>query len=254
MPVSAPHRAGSAPSAGTPAWWAARPATSAPVPRRGRPSRRFEDILEAAAQVVDEEGPGGFNMRELADRLGTSTATLYRHVAGKEELMVYVVEHVLGEFRAPEDSDEGAPRDWREALRRFAFQFRSVLVRHPNMLPLLVAQLPMGPNALAIRERIVGMLSGFGFSPPLAARAYNTLAQYVLGSAITQPGSSRPEEAAAIGGYYRGLDPTAYPHIVSAADALTTMRLEEGFLAGLEIVLDGIDRAARSDSWSARPN
>jgi AcrR family transcriptional regulator len=184
-------------------------------------------------------------MRELADRLDTSTATLYRHVTGKEELMVYVVDRMLGEVYAPEDSDEGAPRDWREGIRRFSFQFRSVLARHPNMLPLFVAQLPLGPNALAIRERVVAMLVRFDFSAQLAARVYNTVAQYVLGSAITQPGSPRPEEAAAIGEYYRTLDPEAYPHIVSAADALTTMRLDEGFTAGLEIVLDGIDRTRR---------
>jgi AcrR family transcriptional regulator len=194
-------------------------------------------------RVVDEEGPAGFNMRELADRLETSTATLYRHVTGKEELMVYVVDRVLGEVRAPEDSDEGAPRDWREGMRRFAFQFRSVLARHPSMLPLFVVQLPLGPNALTIRERVVAMLTRFGFSAQLAARSYNTVAQYVLGSAITRPGSPMPEEAAAIGEYYRALDREAYPHVVAAADALTTMRLEEGFIAGLEIVLDGIDRA-----------
>ena len=201
-----------------------------------------------AAQVIDEEGVLAFNMRELADRLDTSTATLYRHVTGKEELEVYVVERILGEVQGPYNSDEGTPRTWREAMRRFAFQFRSVLSRHPNVLPLLAAQLPLGPNALAIRERIVAMLAEFGFSEQLAARAYNTLTQYVLGSAVVQPGSPVPDEAAAIGDYYRTLDPEAFPHIVSAADALTAMRLEDGFLAGLEIVLDGIDRARRRPS------
>jgi AcrR family transcriptional regulator len=39
-----------------------------------------------ASELLDEVGINAFNMRLLAERLNTSTTTLYRHVAGKEEL------------------------------------------------------------------------------------------------------------------------------------------------------------------------
>jgi len=194
---------------------------------------------------VDEEGDSGFNMRLLADRLGTSTATLYRHVTGKEELMVHVVERLLGEVQMPGGPRHSGRGTWQDAMRRMAVQYRGVLARHPNMLPLVVAQLPIGPNALALRERSIATLTGFGFSRGLAARAFTTILQYVVGSALAQRGDPGPAEAAAIGDYYRTLDPEVFPHVVSSADELTAVSPEDGFLAGLQIVLDGIDRARR---------
>src|ERR671931_603068 len=91
-----------APAPGTPGWWATRPTRPAER-RRGRPPRSFERIVAAAAELVDEVGTSGFHMRLLAERLDTSTATLYRHVAGKEELMVYVVDRLFAELEAADD-------------------------------------------------------------------------------------------------------------------------------------------------------
>ena len=184
-------------------------------------------------------------MRLLAERLDTSTATIYRHLAGKEELMVYVVDRLLGDVQPAEEPEEDPTRTWQEAARDLALRFHRALSEHPNVLPLLVAQIPIGPNGLAVRERTIGMLVQFGFSPRLAARGYTTIAQYVIGFAVVEPGSPGPEEAAALGDYYRTLDPQVYPQTVAAADALTAIPLEDEFLEGLQFILDGIDRKRR---------
>ena len=84
------------PPPGSPEWWANRPEPPS-GPRRGRPRRSFDEIVAAALELVDEVGVDIFHMRLLAERLNTSTATLYRHVTGKEELMVYVVDRLLEE-------------------------------------------------------------------------------------------------------------------------------------------------------------
>jgi AcrR family transcriptional regulator len=212
---------------------------------RGRPPRSFENIVSVAADLVDEFGVDGVNMRLLAERLETGTATLYRHVAGKDELMVYVLDSRMGEIVRAYDALAARPRTWREALERIAFAYRRFLVAHPNVLPLLVGRLPIGPHALTIRERTLAALIERGFSRELAARAFTTLLQYVVGSAVTQVGSPAPLEASAIREYYRSLDAAAYPHVASAAEALTRTPVEAGFVEGLEIVLDGIDRMRR---------
>lgn len=229
---------------GSPQWWAARPPVPvARVPKRGRPRRSFERIVDVAVDLVDEVGISAFNMRLLAERLNSSTAMLYRHVASKEELMVFVVDRLLAEVT--EDSEEERPRTWQIAARRSALRLHRALTEHPNVLPALVSHVPLGPNGLALRERTIGTLVGFGFSPELAARAYTTIAQYIIGFAAVQPNSPGPEEAAALGDYYRALDPETYPRTVEAADALTGIPLEEEFEQGLQFVLDGIDRARR---------
>src|SRR3954453_15676399 len=103
----------------------------------------------------------------------------------------------------------------------------------------------MKRTPLTIRERSLAALIERGFSRELAARAFTTLLQYVVGSAVTQAGSPALVEAAAIRDYYRSLDAAAFPHVAAAAEALTRTPLEAGFVEGLEIVLGGIDRIRR---------
>lgn len=232
------------PPPGSPEWWASR---SEPPsgPRRGRPRRSFDGIVEAALELVDDVGTNAFHMRLLAERLSTSTATLYRHVSGKEELMVYVVDRLLADVQVSDDDPESPPRDWQEATRRIALRFHRTLSEHPKAVPLVVAQIPVGPNAMASRERSMATFIELGLSPRLAARAYTTIAQFVIGFAVLEPGSPDPADAAALGAHYRYLDPDQYPHTVAVADELTSVPLEKEFLEGLQIILDGIDRARR---------
>ena len=184
-------------------------------------------------------------MRLLAERLETGTATLYRHFAGKDELMVHVVDRMLAGVLSAAALEEEPPRTWQDAMRRRASQFRSAVTEHPNVLPLLVAQLQIGPNALQLREQSIATLVELGFSPPLAAGAYTAIVQYVVGFLILQPGSPGPREAAAIADYFRALDAERYPFTVAGADALTDVSPEDEFVAGLQFILDGIDRARR---------
>src|SRR5256885_534505 len=143
---------------GSPAWWSSRPAP--PVYRRGRPPRSLERIVSAALEIVDEVGTDAFSMRLLADRLGSGTATLYRHLASKDELMAYVIDRVLGEVHIDVDADTDTLSNttWQDATARGARAFYEVLKNHPNVLPLLVSRVPVGPNALTNRERGLAVL------------------------------------------------------------------------------------------------
>ncbi|WP_308031214.1 TetR/AcrR family transcriptional regulator C-terminal domain-containing protein [Streptomyces sp. CoH27] len=87
------------------------------------------------------------------------------------------------------------------------------LGRHGNAAPLLAEQIPVGPNAMALRERCVAVLLKAGFEAALATRAYVTLARYVCGLAIqlnheNDAGGRRNEESVAA---LRGVDPAQFP-------------------------------------------
>lgn len=43
-------------------------------------------IVEAAAELIAEKGFDQFSLRELADRLGVKTASLYNHISSLSEL------------------------------------------------------------------------------------------------------------------------------------------------------------------------
>ncbi|MFE1959379.1 TetR/AcrR family transcriptional regulator [Streptomyces sp. NPDC059479] len=197
-------------------------------------------MVATALRLVDDVGVQAFTVRMLADALGSGTATLYRHFTGRDEILVYVVDHVLGEITTPAP-DGGA--SWQESLVAVADGLYGTLRRHPHIVPLLIAQVPVGPNGLAQRERVLRLLAERGFPADLGARAFTAVTHYVIGFAAQQhgPGSADPDGAPALAAFYRGLDPAAFPSITAASQALTDTPLEEEFHFGLGLLVRGLE-------------
>lgn len=51
-----------------------------------------QSLLQAAAQLIDEDGVDGISMRKLADKVGVSRTALYHHFDGKQALLCAVAE------------------------------------------------------------------------------------------------------------------------------------------------------------------
>jgi AcrR family transcriptional regulator len=56
---------------------------------------RKDEILEVAAAVLEEEGPAALTMRALAARMGIRAPSLYKHVRGKDDILVGLQERAL---------------------------------------------------------------------------------------------------------------------------------------------------------------
>src|SRR4051795_6717935 len=84
-----------------------------------------ELVVAAAIEIADEAGLGAVTMAAVAKRCGFTTMSLYRHVAGKEELVRRMLDVTLG--TAP----PLGTTDWREGLARWSWAMLEVLDRHP---------------------------------------------------------------------------------------------------------------------------
>ena len=206
---------------------------------RGRPALPPDRILAAALELVDELGADALSMRSLAQRLGSGTATLYRHFANRSELVAMMVDRMIGEVDF--DADAVAALPWQQACTSFAQQMFDALGRHGNVASLLIGHVPMGPNALARREKILAVLLDNGFPPVVAAHAYATLSRYVLGFAIQLSGSAAVEQDAELAAAFHELDPARCPATLAAADDLP-VPLEEEFAYGLRLIVAGLER------------
>ena len=153
----------------------------------GRPPIAVDRIVSTALQIVDEDGADALSMRTLAQRLDSGTATLYRHFTGRADLVAHVVDMVFGSVEL--DIARLSTMTWQEACKTAVHSMFDALRGHQNVAPLLAEDVPIGPNALAARERMIAFLLANGFPPPLAARSYATLARYVLGFAIQRTGA-----------------------------------------------------------------
>lgn len=204
-------------------------------------------IVATALKILDEEGAEALSLRALAQRLKSSTATLYRHFTGRADLVAQVVDRIIGEIEL--DSAETATTSWEQACRAAAYNLFEVLSRHRNVAPLLGEHIPAGPNAAAGREYFLALLLANGFPPDLAARAYALLSRYILGFAMQlrpDPVATSREEAQFSAAAHR-LDPARFPATAAVADSLP-VPLEEEFALGLDLLLAGLarlrDRAA----------
>src|ERR1700730_2532479 len=236
---------------GSPAWWAARQDSAEPVRRVPITLGR---IVAGALELIDREGLGALSMRNLATELGTGTTTLYRYVAGKDEVLVLVADAVLGEtqLRRPLEG-----LGWREVLEELARSMRRVLSSHRNVAALFATAVPLGPNSLRARELTLSVLRERGFDKALAADVYTALAHQVLASVLQEPmndfrtGGLGGSRSLTLRAFYRSLPAEQYPNLVELAEALTSRTAIEEFEFGLGCLLDGV--ALRLQQNSTRP-
>jgi TetR/AcrR family tetracycline transcriptional repressor len=188
---------------------------------------------------VDEQGAQALSMRTLAQRLDSGTATLYRHFDNRSDLVAQVIDRVFGDVEY--GADDLSSKPWQEACKSIARATFDALRRHPNIAPLLIEQIPIGPNAMAGRERIIALLLDSGFPPELAARFYATVARHVLGFAIQLTGHSTADEIhdAMASNQFRAVNPDEFPATTRVADHLP-VPLEDEFEFGLELIINGL--------------
>src|SRR5919198_4883542 len=91
------------------AWGVRTPPTKGP-----KPGLSLDRIVAAAVAVADADGLGAVSMHRVAQELGSSAMSLYRHVSSKEELLDLMVDAAFG--TPPSASGE----DWRAGLARWA--------------------------------------------------------------------------------------------------------------------------------------
>ena len=217
---------------------AARDVDSSARRSPGRPPVPLDRIIATALRIVDEEGADALSMRTLAQRLGSGTATLYRHFDSRAALVAHVVDRMFG--IANLDGEKLVAMDWQQALRTVAHTMFDALGRHRNAARLMVEHIPLGPNAMALRERCVAVLLDSGFAPRAAAHAYATLARYVLGFAIQVNGHGQLDDTQ-VAAVFEGMDPARYPATVAVAGSLP-VPLEDEFSFGLDLLLSGLAR------------
>jgi AcrR family transcriptional regulator len=203
----------------------------------GRPPVALDRIVTVALQIVDEQGADALSMRTLAQRLESGTATLYRHFSGRADVVAHVVDRVFGAAEVDVAALSALP--WPEACKAAAHSMFDALHRHKNVTPLLAGDVPVGPNAMAARERMIAFLLANGFPPDLAARSYATLSRYVLGFAIQLDNNRDGLDDARLARVFHELDPSQFPATVAVSDHLPVPWQDE-FGFGLELIVDGL--------------
>src|SRR5262245_31521603 len=231
-------------------------ATKKKAPGRSRTTPREpltrERALREAMRLADVDGLDGLTMRRLAQELGVEAMSLYHHIPNKDAILDGMVDLVFAQIESPPTGV-----DWKDALRRRTSSVREVLMRHPWALRILESRAAPGLTTLEHHDAVLGCLRRAGFSVPLAAHAYAVLDSYVFGfvhTELTLPLRGAAETQRIAGEIFSRLPPGAFPHLVE----LTVEHvLKPGyayaneFPFGLNLILDGLDRARAAERRAA---
>ncbi|MFE3292255.1 TetR/AcrR family transcriptional regulator C-terminal domain-containing protein [Rhodococcus sp. NPDC059234] len=203
-------------------------------------------VLSAAVAIADATGIESVTMRRLGSELGVEAMSLYNHVSNKEDLRDGMVDSVFGEIELPRD---GA--GWRDAMFRRAASAREVLSRHPWATELMSSRTNPGPATLRHHDAVIGTLRGAGFSIAMAAHAFSVVDSYVYGFALQEtslPFDTAEETAEVAQTILAQSTSDEYPHLTElTVEHVLRPGYDYGaeFGFGLDLILDGLDRARR---------
>jgi AcrR family transcriptional regulator len=146
------------------------------------PGRSREEIVSAAMELLDAEGLNGLSMRKLGAKLSSGATSLYWYVANKDELLELAYDQIWGEIDIPAPEEA----DWRVVVSAAAHSMRRVMLRHPWSAD-LIGRLPaLGPNALAMADKLIRAFKLGGFGGLEIDYAYATLSAFVFGMTIPE--------------------------------------------------------------------
>jgi AcrR family transcriptional regulator len=215
--------------------------------RGPRPALTLDRIARAAIEIADADGLGALSMRAVAERLGFTTMSLYRHVPGKAELLDVMVDTVNAESALLEQVEGG----WRAKMEVCARAEWALFHRHPWVLHLAWNRPTLGPNGTAAYESALAALSGIGLSDKEIVAVFTTLYGYVRGAARMSvdarqaerhTGQSDDEWWSSRERFWQHLAvPERFPTLNRIRASVGFDTVDVDFEFGLERVLDGIE-------------
>jgi AcrR family transcriptional regulator len=202
-----------------------------------------ERIVDAAIELLDDEGESGLTFRALARRLVTGPGALYWHVANKSELLVAagdaVVARALGEIL-----DVARPH---EAIRKIAVDVFEAVDAHP-WVGAQLSGAPWPTATLQIFERIGRQLQALNVPGRAHFRSASALMSYIIGVSVQnaaqgrlfEPSVDRADFLATESARWKNLDAREYPFTRKVAAQLRDHDDRAEFLGGIDLILDGI--------------
>jgi AcrR family transcriptional regulator len=220
-----------------PPWWR---------PPKGRARRRVPlsrgAIVDAALAILDADGVDALTIRRLGQELGTGAASLYWHIAGKDELGELVYDRIMGEIELPEPD----PTQWDDQLKDLARQAYRVMLSHNDAVRLSIGRPPAGPNTLRIVEWMLALMRSAGIPDQPAAYFGNTLGRLLDASVLeasTTPavnGESAQDDADMMREYWAQLPAEQFPNLTALADTTFAADADALFEFGLDLLMRGL--------------
>lgn len=150
------------------------------MPRPASPLLSRDAIIETAIKVLDDKGENALTLRGVAKVLGVNPTSLYNHIDSLETLLDATVKRIVGDLKAVKPS-----RNWQNYLMKAAFEYRALLLKHPNAIMLIMSRRHQS-YALPSWEQSINLLESIGFTLAEAQVFLEQFISLVIGSTLME--------------------------------------------------------------------
>lgn len=217
--------------------------TKAATRERREDALSREHIVNAAIELLDDEGEDGLTFRALATQLATGAGAIYWHVKNKDELLVAATDVVIERTLAVASCNDSP----QERIHYIALGVFETIDAHPWVGEQLALNPP--PAAmLKIFERLGRQVQALGAPPATQFTATTVLGSYIISESrqnaangrLAEPQPDRAEFLAQAAARWEELDATEFPFTRAVAARLREHDDRAEFLAGIDLILAGI--------------
>ncbi|MBK0421824.1 TetR/AcrR family transcriptional regulator [Leucobacter sp. CSA2] len=220
--------------------------------RRGRLDQSV--IVDAVLALASDERDSRITFKRLGEALGVDATAMYRHFRNKEELTKAALDRLSG--MAVEDA-RAVPGSWRERLERHMIRNAELSLKYPSVAAEWALVDPGGPGDLASDEHILETLSEGGLQGETLLRAYAAVSGFTLAQsaalaqdALNDGSGVRDGSIPWVTGF-GGADLGPYPNVREHRDALLAMNGISVYRAGIQAILDSVERWAHEGAGAA---
>ncbi len=217
--------------------------------KRREESLSRERIIEASIELLDSSGEEGLTFRALSERLVTGPGAIYWHIANKSDLLTAACDAVVARTM-----DERVVVTTPEAtIRAVALGLFDAIDEHPWIGSALTSA-PGASPVVRILERIGQQIRVLGVPDEQQWAAVGALMAFILGVSIQNAANGqlartqcldRSDFLEAVSTAWSQLDPKEYPFSRSVAGQIRDHDDRVDFLAGIDLILKGIDAPRR---------
>ncbi|MFD3484811.1 TetR/AcrR family transcriptional regulator [Streptomyces sp. NPDC058665] len=206
-------------------------------------------IVRAATEILDADGETALTFRALTRHLNTGYGAIYHHVANKSDLLAAATDDVIARAVA----GQVTIAEPREALRALARGLFDAIDAHPWVGAQLTRE-PWRSALFDVYKSVNEQLQALNVPEEAVFDSAGVLVNYILGVAGQNAANARVladheteradflEEVAA---RWAQLDPARHPWARGAAKRLCEHDDRAQFLAGVDLILAGIEAVHR---------
>ena len=224
------------------------------APRRTEALSR-DVIVQAATDILDAEGEDALTLRALTVRLATGYGAIYHHVVDRNDLLAAATDHIIAHIVTGLDADA----EPQQALRAIALGLFDAISARPWVGAQLNRE-PWRPALLDLYESLSQQLQALGVPQQALSDCAGVLVNYILGvagqnaanaRALASSKMDRSAFLAHVAARWAQLDPARYPSVHKARTQLREHDDREQFLAGIDLILAGIETVNHAGQDSA---